>query len=186
MRVHAVAFVVVIFSAFAFGQTGVRGVAGYCPTGCGPYIPLVSTPSLAFETVSSSPAGATNATGGLQAGARNSTLSMVYGNTNAVHTEVVWYSGGGSPLVSPAVRLPLAGPMGMHEMHAEHLEHAHGEESRNTWTFYAGRAQADSPVVASTAAKSGKHATRTYSNQDVERMNEQNGQVKYRGEKKNM
>jgi hypothetical protein len=70
MRVHAVAMVVVIFSALALGQTGVRGVPGYCTYGCGPFIPLMTTPSVSFQTVSSSPVGATNATGGLQAGAR--------------------------------------------------------------------------------------------------------------------
>jgi hypothetical protein len=68
-----VVLVMVMFSVLAFGQTGARAVPGYCPYGCGPFIPLVTTPSVAFEAVSSSPVGASNATGGLQAGARNAT-----------------------------------------------------------------------------------------------------------------
>ena len=171
MRAFTVGLVVVVFSALALGQAGVRNVPSYCPYGCGPYIPLISTPSVAFETVSPSPVGASNATGGLQAGARNSTLSLIPGNTDAVHTEVVWYSGGGSPLVSPAVRLPHPAPMGMHDEHMAHMmqmEHGHGEEVHANWTYYAGRAASASPVEASAAAKSGKHAARTYTNEDVD------------------
>ena len=175
MRVFTVMQAVVIWSAVAMAQVGVRGVAGYCPTGCGPFVPLLSTPSVAFETVSPSPVGATNATGGLHAGARNSTLSLTTGNTDAVHTVVVWYNGGGSPLVAPAVRHPLAGPgpLSIHEEHMAHMmemEPGHGEEARNTWTYYAGPAQRASVVEGSAAARSGRHAARTYTNQDVERV----------------
>jgi hypothetical protein len=173
MRAFTVGLVVVIFSALALGQAGVHGVPGYCSYGCGPYIPLVTTPSVGFETVSSSPVGATNATGGLHAGARNSTLSLIDGNPDAVHTQVVWYSGGGSPLVSPAVRLPHPEPMAMHDEHMAHMmqmEHGHGEEAHVAWTYYAGRAETASPVAASTEAKNGKHAARTYTNADVDRV----------------
>jgi hypothetical protein len=175
MRGFTVALAVVMLSAMAVGQAGLRGVAGYCPTGCGPYIPLITTPSVSFETVSPSPVGATNATGGLHAGARNSTLSLVTGNTDAVHTQVVWYEGGGSSLVAPAVRLPLAGSGFMraqeeHMAHRTEMEHGHGEEARNTWTYYAGHAEKASLVTASTSAKSAPHAARTYTNADVERV----------------
>src|ERR1700758_2291613 len=176
MRGFTVVLAVVIGSAMAMGQAGVRGIAGYCPTGCGPYVPLVSTPSVSFETVSSSPAGATNATGGLHAGARNSTLSLIDGNPDAVHTQVVWNSGGGSPLVAPAVRLPRPeGPMAGHDEHMEHMmqmmqvEHGHGEEAHR-WTYYAGRAETASPVAASAEAKNMKHAARTYTNDDIARV----------------
>lgn len=175
MRGFTVALVVVVGSVMAMGQAGVRGVAGYCPTGCGPYVPLITTPSVSFETVSASPVGATNATGGLHAGARNSTLSLVTGNTDAVHTQVVWYEGGGSPLLAPAVRVPLPGPgfMGPHEEHMAHtpqMEQERGEEARNTWTYYAGHAEKASMVEASASSKSAPHAARTYSNADVERV----------------
>ncbi len=171
MRGFTVVLVIAMFSAVAFGQAGARGVPGYCPYGCGPFIPLVTTPSVAFETVSSSPVGASNATGGLQAGARNATLSMTPGNTDAVHTEVLWYSGGGSPAVSPAVWLPHPEPVGMHDGDVEGVErteHGPREEVHANWTYYVGLAESANPVEASAAAKNGKHAVRTYTNEDVE------------------
>ena len=172
MRGFTVGLVVVMFSALALGQVGTRGIPG-CQNTCGPYIPLITTPNVAFETVSSSPVGASNATGGLQAGARNSTLSLIPGNTDAVHTQVVWYSGGGSPLVSPAVRLPHPEPMAMHDEHMAHMmemEHGHEGHEHVAWTYYAGRAESASAVAASVEAKNGKHAARTYTNDDVARV----------------
>jgi hypothetical protein len=173
MRIFAIALAVTISSAVAFGQAGARGVPGYCAYNCGPYVPLISTPSISFETVSPSPVGASNATGGLYAGARNSTLSLIDGNTDAVHTQVVWYSGGGSPLVSPAVRLPHPEPpMAGHDEHMMQMmrmEHGHGEEAHG-WTYYAGPAQTGSPVKASAEARSGRHAARTYTNDDINRV----------------
>jgi len=177
MRSVSLAVLVVVFSAFAVGQ--VRNVPGYCWYGCGPYIPLVTTPTVSLETVSPSPVGASNATGGLLAGARNSTLSMVTGNTSAVYTEPVWYSGGGSPMVSPAVRLPHEERGGMDEERAEHRERGHGEEVRQFWTYYTGQEQSVGAGQTASAARGVKRAARTYTNQDVERMNQQNGQVKW-------
>src|SRR5215470_17165975 len=126
MRALTVGVLVILISGLAFGQAGARGVPGLC-TNCGPYVPLISTPNVGFETVSPSPVGASNATGGLHAGARNSTLSIIDGNPDAVHTQVVWYSGGGSPLVSPAVRLPRPEPtMAMPEEHMREMQRMHG------------------------------------------------------------
>lgn len=170
MRGFMVGLVAVIFSALAFGQAGGRGVPGYCPYGCGPYIPLVTTPSVAFETVSPSPVGASNATGGLQAGARNATLSLPERNTDAVHTEAFWYSGGGSPAVSSSVWLPHPEPMGVHDGRGERPERGTGGEVHASWIYYAGLAASASPVEASAAAKSGRRAVRTYTNEDVDRV----------------
>lgn len=181
MRTVNLAVLVLVLSVFAVGQSGVRNVPGYCSYGCGPYIPLVTTPTVSLQTVSPSPEGATNATGGLLAGARNSTLSMVNGNTSAVYTEPVWYSGGGSPMVAPAVRLPHEEHGGMREEHGEHREAGRGEEARQVWTYYSGQEQIAAAGQATAAAKGAKRAARTYTNQDVERMNQQNGQVKYDG-----
>jgi hypothetical protein len=181
MRKVAMALVILMVPALALGQAGARGVPGYCSYGCGPYVPLVTTPNVGFETASPSPVGASNATGGMHAGARNSTLSILDGNPDAVHTQVVWYSGGGSPLVSPAVRLPHPETMmGMHDEHMMHMEHGHGEQVRQSWTYYAGRPEMASVVTASAAAKNGPHATRTYTNQDVERV----GQISQEFKKK--
>jgi hypothetical protein len=176
MRGFVVGLAVVVFSALAFGQDGGRGVAGYCPYGCGPYVPLLTTPSVAFETVSSSPVGASNATAGLHAGARNSTMSMIPADTDSVHTEVVWYSGGGSPAVGRAVWLPHAEPMHAEGMHPEPgMRDGRGERGpergeRATWTYYVGAEQSASAVEASAAAKNGKHAVRTYTNEDIDRV----------------
>lgn len=177
MRGFVVGLAVVVFSALAFGQDGGRGVAGYCPYGCGPYVPLVTTPSLSFETVSPSPVGATNATAGLQAGARNSTMETTPANTDSVHTEVIWYSGGGSPAVARAVWLPRVEPMHPEGMHPEMMgmremrgERGPEKEERARWTYYVGAEQSASAVEASAAARSGKHAVRTYTNADVDRV----------------
>lgn len=175
MRGFMVGLAVVIFSAVAFGQSGGRGIPEYCFYGCGPFVPLVTTPSVGFETVSSSPVGATNATGGLQAGARNSTLLMNDVNPDAVHTEVVWYSGGGSPAVSRAVWLPRPEAIhpeigGMRDGRGERMERGVGGEAQHNWTYYVGTAQSASAVDASMAARNGKHAVRTYTNEDVERV----------------
>jgi hypothetical protein len=175
MRAFTVGIVVFAFSALALGQAGARGVPGFCST-CGPYVPLITTPNVGFETVSSSPVGASNATGGLHAGARNSTLSMIDSNPDAVHTQVVWYSGGGNPLVSPAVRLPRPEPMGMHGGR-ERMER-HGEEAHDGWTYYAGWAQAGSAVEAAAAAKGFKKAARTYTNDDINRVAHKNEEFK--------
>lgn len=179
MRRLALASVVLMIPALALAQAGVRGVPGYCSYSCGPYVPLVTTPMISLETVSPNPVGASNATGGLQAGARNSTLQMLSGNTDAVHTQSVWVSGGGSPLISTAVRLPHPEPMAaMHAEHGMRMEHGHGEQTHKAWTYYAGRAEKASPVEAAAAAKTARHATRTYTNQDVERVGQINQEFK--------
>jgi hypothetical protein len=170
MKAFKLGLVVVAFSALAAAQAGSRGIPGYCPYGCGPYIPLITTPNITFQSVSSSPVGATNATGGLQAGARNSTLPMIPGDTDAVHTVAVWVSGGDSPVISHSVRLPHAMPIEMHEGHREHMDGERTESVHESWTYMSGRVISQSPMQASATAKSGKHAARTYTNDDVNRV----------------
>jgi hypothetical protein len=60
--------------------------------------------------------------------------------------------------------------MAMHVEHMMHMEHERGEEAHQAWTYYAGRAETASAVEASAAAKGGRHAARTYTNTDVERV----------------
>jgi len=180
MRIFSVLSTIILLSALSFGQSGDRGAAGHCFYGCGPYVPLITTPSVSFATVSPNPVGATNATGGLIAGATNSTLSEVSGNTSAVYTVPVWYSGGGTPLIAPAVNSPMGG---MHMMHPGHMERMQGEHEagREAWIYFSSAEETASAVDASAAAKGMRHATKTYSNQDVERQNEKNGAVHYDG-----
>jgi hypothetical protein len=180
MRALTVLSIILLMAAAAFGQVAQGGYAGYCPYGCGPYIPLITTPSVSFETVSPNPVGATNATGGLVAGATNSTLSEVSGNTDAVYTEPVWYSGGGSPLTAPAVNSPIGSmrmvrPETRQPMHREHEAAAHP-----AWIYFsaAGQPAAAAGVASAATGRPTKHA---YSNEDVERQNQQNGAVHYDG-----
>jgi len=174
-KMTVLGFVLLLFSVLGFGQNG-RGIAGYCPYGCGPYVPLLTTPSLTWATVSPNPVGARNATGGLVAGATNSTLSEVSVNTDAVYTMPVWYSGGQTPIISPTApaartfapeRRMRRDESEMESGRETRLE-MHGEEAAapQAWTYYnAGKA----------------HTARTYSNDDVTRQSQQNGLVKHGG-----
>lgn len=178
MRLLTVLCALLLLSGLALGQAAVvRGYAGPCVYGCGPFIPLVTTPMVSLNTVSTSPVGATNATGGLVAGARNSTLGMISGSPDAVYTQPVWYSGGTTPLLGPAVRLPLMPGYGMQREH--HMEMERLEEARQAWTYFSGVEEAASAKEAAMGVRSAKHAARTYTNADVERQNQNNGQVKW-------
>lgn len=183
MRTLPVLCSVLLFTVSGFGQNG-RAMPGYCPYGCGPYIPMLTTPSLSFTTVSPNPIGATNATGGLVAGATNSTLSEVSGNVDAVYTMPVWYSGGQTPLISP---ISAGSPTSQESPRMNVPEHGRGMRRREApeevrgepapqqaWIYF-------SAVETAGEAASGnaRQATRTYSNQDVARQEQQNGFVKY-------
>ena len=176
MRTVTVICTILLLSALGFGQSVMRGIPGYCPYGCGPYVPLITTPELSFATISPNPAGATNATGGLVAGATNATLSEISGNTDAVYTLPVWYSGGGTPLIAPAVNAPVHAAM----ERMEYRERAH-EGARSEWLYFSPAELGPSPVQGASAAKGLTRAARSYSNEDVKRQNQQNGLVKYEG-----
>jgi hypothetical protein len=196
MRKFTVLCSIVLLSALSHAQ-GERGVAGYCPYGCGPYIPLITTPSLTFATVSANPVGATNATGGLVAGATNSTLSEISGDTDAVYTVPVWYSGGRGPVMSPRARRTTAlnhfgrerEMRGMepesypeHERRARRMEGTRememaGEQPPQAWIYIGAGEQRPGATTAAT----GQKAKRTYTNDDVTRQEQQNGVVKYDG-----
>jgi hypothetical protein len=133
---------------------------------------------LSLQTVSPNPAGATNATGGLIAGATNSTLSEISGNVSPVYTMPVWYSGGGTPLISPAVNSP-AGNMRMRWMERREREQRREEVRREAWTYFSSAERATSATQVSRATRGPRPAVRTFTNADVERQNQQNGLVKY-------
>ncbi len=77
MRPYLVPMAVVLLAVAAFGQQPVPRIYGPClyGYGCGPYIPMVTTPEISLQQYSPNPVGASNATTGLIAGATNSTLS---------------------------------------------------------------------------------------------------------------
>ncbi len=182
MRPCLVLCAVVLIAVAAFGQQPIPPrIYGPCIFGCGPFVPLVTTPMVSLQQVSPNPVGASNATTGLIAGATNSTLSQVSGNTNSVYTETVWYAGGGAPLTTSAVHL-WPEPVGhsvraMHDMHEAHDRH---EEARAGWVYFGGSEPVNG-MGAAAAAKSVKKAARTYTNDDVERQNQNNGNVKMKG-----
>ncbi|HEX3740418.1 MAG TPA: hypothetical protein VHV29_12000 [Terriglobales bacterium] len=182
MRILSLMFSAVLLSCVAFAQTPVPGRVGVY--GCsGPYIPMLTTPEVSLQTVSANPVGASNATYGLSAGATNGTLSNVTGNLGGTYTQPVWYSGGTTPLISsPAVELSVPVLGHMHNMERmEDMGRERAEHQNRAWVYYASAEESASPVEASTAARSGRHAARTITNQDVDQENSKNGMVKYDG-----
>jgi len=137
---------------------------------------------VSLQQVSPNPVGASNATTGLIAGATNSTLSQVSGNTSSVYTEPVWYQGGGAPLTTSAVHL-WPEPVGHHmrAMHDMHEGKGAREEARAEWIYFSGSEHTVNGMGAAAAAKGAKKAGRTYTNDDVERQNQNNGNVKMKG-----
>ncbi len=180
MRLLTLFFVLACVSALSFAQTTVVR-AQSVPGCCGPYIPLVTTPMISLQSVSPNPVGARNATWGLVAGASNSTLSIVNGDINSTYTQPVWYEGGTTPLISrPSVELGVR-PMRMRE-HVQRMEaEVHGHAAARAWTYYASSEQTASAVEAAAAARTGKRATRTITNQDIDQVNQKTGTVKYDG-----
>jgi hypothetical protein len=181
MRIFTVLSSILLLSAMGFAQDGERSIPGYCPYGCGPYVPMITTPSLSLTTYSPHPVGATNATGGLFAGATNSTLSEINGETDAVYTVPVWYSGGGMPLVSPATN-SVVGSMKLNGARPEYREHMEREKrereaTMQAWVYFASGEPRS--LGAASAATGVKPTKRTYTNQDVQQQNDKNGYVHY-------
>ncbi len=181
MRFLSVVSSLLLLSALGFAQ-GERGIPGYCPYGCGPYVPMITTPSLSFATYSPNPVGATNSTTGLIAGATNATLSEINGNTSSVYTVPVWYSGGGMPLVDPATNSEI-GSMRMNAARREFREHMEREEGERksearSWVYFA---SAQSGAGSLGAAATTHPAKKAYTNQDVMQQNDKNGYVHYDG-----
>src|SRR5258708_6564180 len=180
MRPYLVLMAVVLMAVAAFGQQPIPH-PGYssCVYGCGPFVPLLTTPMVSLEQVSPNPVGASNATTGLIAGATNATLSQIQGSTSSVYTVPVWYQGG-APLMTPQVTLyPEAIGREGHRMHhggmhgamleergheefreerrheerssaeRSHAEEGRREEARASWTYLTG----PSPAAAANKSK---------------------------------
>jgi hypothetical protein len=204
MRPYLVLTAVVLMAVAAFGQQPFPH-SGSCLYGCGPYIPLVTTPQISLQTVSPNPVGATNATTGLIAGATNSTLSEIQGSTSSEYPVAVWYQGGGAPLTTPGVHLypePIGreGRVMRGGMREERMQDRPREERAREMRPREGRpgevrsreehgqrpseeARGDWTYVngPTTAASGVKKAARVYNNDDVKRQNDKNGVVKYDG-----
>jgi hypothetical protein len=171
MRLFTTLFVVLLLSALALGQAVVVG--GTAPNGpitydvyAAPFVPRIVTPSVSLTTVSPSPVGASNATFGNVAGATNSTLSMPVNGAPSVYTQAVMYP---SAAATPVLYVQSSG-VPMQSMAVRHSD--------------IGVASLESEVSAKQLmAWSGpaKKASRTYTNQDVDRFNQGTGTVKYSG-----
>ncbi|HTZ97975.1 MAG TPA: hypothetical protein VMB18_16355 [Terriglobales bacterium] len=139
-----------------------------------PYVPLVTTPSVTLATVSPMAVGASNATWGNVAGATNATLSdeFIGAPPVGVYTEPNWY-GPSAPIE--------AGPAfgaGMYPPPRPRREHR-GEAREEAFDFVA--AGSESIATSRAGASAGRKASRTYTNQDADRMNDTNGLVKWDG-----
>jgi hypothetical protein len=181
MRPFLVLSVVALLAVAAFGQTMPHPYPysynyGYT------YAPLLTTPMMSLQTYSPNPVGASNATTGLVAGATNATVSdLPEGSTSSDYTVAVWYQGG-SPLITPEVNtwpIPhegmMAGPMMGYGMGEEHERH---HEKRAQWTYFSGPEHTTPVAEAATGPGPAKHS---YSNDDVTRQNDKNGEVRYDG-----
>ena len=183
----AVLVLVVALSPALFAQATVTagwasnvGVPGY--TYGVPFVPQIVTPNISFSTYSANSVGATNATAGNIEGAANSTIENGQGSTGSVMSVPVWY-GPGVPEV--ADREFESMPMSMHHMHEGH----HGMKEGGARYFDFGSARYEYRSVgerASMAKADTKKASHSYSNSDVERQNQNNGVVKYRGKTENI
>ena len=183
MRPYFVLCAVVLLAGAALGQQPVPRIYGPCLYGCGPYVPLITTPMISLQTVSPNPVGASNATTGLIAGATNSTLSQIQGSTSSEYTEAVWYQGGDAPLMTPRVHLwrePRGHQAPMREVRGVREEHHGG------WLYFTGSEHTAGVVAASSVAKGSRKAGHVYTNEDVERQNQTNGTVKYGGKTEKM
>lgn len=185
MRPYIVLCAVVLIAVVAFGQQPVPPrIYGPCFYGCGPFVPLITTPMVSLQTVSPNPVGASNATTGLVAGATNSTLSQIQGSTSSEYTAPVWYQGGGAPLTTSQVHL-WPEPIGR-VAHPMREDHGAREEARAGWLYFTGSEHTASAAAASSAAKGLKKAGHVYTNEDVERQNQNNGTVKHGGKTEKM
>lgn len=189
MRSVMVFSAVLLFCGLALGQaTIVNGAAGNWIPSYGyfaaPVVPLITTPSVSLSTVSPDPVGARNATWGNVAGATNSTLSIVNDPPQGVYTQPVFYA----PAPSSAV-VVIEPRVLHHEFTPEHHEmmEAHGEhhmEHHRSFDYASGYDMTGIAVMAKNSTS--RKANKTYTNDDIDRMNQSTGQVKYKGKTEEM
>lgn len=176
MRKLSVLCLLLLLSGLAAAQATIIGgtASNWVPAYgvyAAPYVPMVTTPSLTLSTVSPSPVGASNATWGNVAGASNATLSneFVADPPVGVFTQPTWYG--------PSAAVEVGGPM-PEPMHG----HMHGQKERGAAEFIAGPSEGNWSVAQLMAGSAPvAKASRTYTNQDLDRLNQGTGTVKYRG-----
>jgi len=126
-----------------------------------PFVPLVTTPSVSIETGLPTQIGASNATAGNVAGATNATISIVAPNMSA----------------SPGVQsTPEVAPRPESEPSTQGA-------AVSTSGFELGAASFEDSVGAAQllASRPQQRPARTITNDDIARLNQQNGTVQFRG-----
>jgi len=122
--------------------------------------------------------GARNATFGNVAGATNSTLSseFVADPPVGVYTEPVWYGEPPAGILTEPMRYGPATEARRGSMHA------HQEAEERAFDFgVSSRESRESIARLMAGSGPAKKASRTYTNQDVDQVNQHNGSVKYDG-----
>ena len=166
MRRLLIAFCFVALCGLASAQvTVISGYASnvYQTPGAyaAPFVPLVTTPSVSIETGLPTQIGASNATAGNVAGATNATISIVAPNMSA------------SPGLQSA-----------QEVVASRTESEPSTQSAPASTgFEFGAASFEGSLGASQlpASRPQQRPARTITNDDIARLNQQNGTVQFRG-----
>ena len=139
-----------------------------------PFVPLVTTPSVTLSTVSPMAVGASNATFGNVAGATNATLSdeFVGPPPVGVYTEPNWY-GPSAPIEAPVI--------GMYPPPPPRREGRREARERGFDFIAAPRESTESVAALRAGAPSTGKAVRTFTNQDIDQINQTNGTVKWDG-----
>lgn len=183
MRVISVLCLLLLLCGFAAAQATVMGgTASYWAPAYGyygaPFVPLITTPSVSLSTVSPTAVGARNATFGNVAGAVNSTLSseFVAEPPVGVYTEPVWYGEPPAGIVTEPLRYGPAAEVRRGSMRA------HEEAGERAFDFIvSSRESRESVARLMVGSGPARKASRTYTNQDVDQVNQHNGSVKYDG-----
>jgi hypothetical protein len=178
MRLLKTLWMILLLSGLAAAQaTVVGGTASNWVPAYGvyaaPFAPLVTTPSVTLATVSASAVGASNATFGNVAGATNATLSIVSQPPAGAYTQAIW---------SPSYTQPTW--FGPSAAEAVTEPAAEGRPARRAHAIDVGVASWQSSESAAhlmASSTGAKKAARTYTNQDVDQVNQKNGTVKYDG-----
>ncbi len=172
MRLLSVVCMLLLLSGLAAAQaTVIGGTASSWAPAYGPYgvayVPLVTTPSVTLSATANSSVGASSSAFGLVAGATNSTLSIPSQSPEGVYTTPVWY---------PSTQAELGGGL---PTVAEH-EPRHGHGTGQAFDFGVSN---EGRGIATTVASAGhgNKASRTYTNTDIDQVNQTNGTVKYGG-----
>jgi hypothetical protein len=161
-----------LVSAFAAAQaTIISGYASNWPPAYGvyaaPFVPLVNTPSATLGSGFQAQVGASNATAGNVAGATNATLSLASPAVVEPQGAIV----GQAPPLSP-------------ETASSQTEAAESRPNlRVGFEFGVASFQNNYGVAQLEAAARPKQTARVYTNQDVEQLNQNNGEVRYGGKR---